>query len=378
MKKLLLILLCFLFIRLFCMEAPEEKRGVKRPAQEELKLEKEQKAKKEKEQALSNLAARLNSSPSFQILPPELRKIIIEYVLFPHGPTKTAQLRNAANAVRNLLMTNKEYAALLSDPAFNGAIIEILGDLYIDIPEVDKKNVSAALALATDGAHTWLFGQLLPLTVPPPSDKRTLYFTVASSFFDAIDRNDIGEVRFLFFPEILATPKNIFEHEGVVQRNPFEYAILTNRLEIVKFLISKVTSNIVFKNPPRQTPLIFAIVNGKDEIVKMLLDANANVNLVSGENRAPLAAAAVMGNLNALNLLLQKGASLIHHDNYATALMYAAERGHLPIVQRLLEAGAENITVNGQNALTFAHRSASPNKDAIIKLLLARHFTVPH
>ena len=375
MKKLLLILLCFLFIRLFCMEAPEEKRGVKRPAQEELKLEKEQKAKKEKEQAVSHLAARLNSSPSFQILPPELRKIIIEYVLFPHGPTKTAQLRNAANAVRNLLMTNKEYAALLSDPAFNGAIIEILGDLYIDIPEVDKKNVLAALALATDGAHTWLFGQLLP--VPPP-DKRTLYFTVASSFFDAIANNDIGEVRFLFFPEILAVAKNFAEHAGVAQRNPFEYAILTNRLEIVKFLINKVTPNIVFENPPKQTPLIFAIVNGKDEIVKMLLDADANVNLLSGENRAPLAAAALMGNLNVLNSLLQKGASLIHHDNYATALMYAAESGHLPIVQRLLDAGAENITVNGHNALTFAHRSASPNKDAIIKLLLARHFTVPH
>lgn len=357
------------------MEAPEEKRGVKRPAQEELKLEKEQKAKKEKEQAVSHLAARLNSSPSFQILPPELRKIIIEYVLFPHGPTKTAQLRNAANAVRNLLMTNKEYAALLSDPAFNGAIIEILGDLYIDIPEVDKKNVLAALALATDGAHTWLFGQLLP--VPPP-DKRTLYFTVASSFFDAIANNDIGEVRFLFFPEILAVAKNFAEHAGVAQRNPFEYAILTNRLEIVKFLINKVTPNIVFENPPKQTPLIFAIVNGKDEIVKMLLDADANVNLLSGENRAPLAAAALMGNLNVLNSLLQKGASLIHHDNYATALMYAAESGHLPIVQRLLDAGAENITVNGHNALTFAHRSASPNKDAIIKLLLARHFTVPH
>jgi ankyrin repeat protein len=65
--------------------------------------------------------------------------------------------------------------------------------------------------------------------------------------------------------------------------------------------------------------------------------ANADVNaLIYGES--PFSAAVGVGNLDLLHLLLQAGADPVHVSEFGrTPLMIAAQRGHLEIVQCLLQ-----------------------------------------
>ena len=71
----------------------------------------------------------------------------------------------------------------------------------------------------------------------------------------------------------------------------------------------------------------------------MLITAGANVNY--GFEKLPLHTAAEQGHLEVVRLLLDAGANVegYEEDNW-TALMSASSAGHLPIVKLLVELGA--------------------------------------
>ncbi|RPB18423.1 ankyrin, partial [Terfezia boudieri ATCC MYA-4762] len=65
--------------------------------------------------------------------------------------------------------------------------------------------------------------------------------------------------------------------------------------------------------------------NGHLEVVKVLLDKGATINVVAGCNRTPLHIAAKLGHFEVVQVLLNKGALIdaIAHDN-SSALHFAA------------------------------------------------------
>ena len=134
------------------------------------------------------------------------------------------------------------------------------------------------------------------------------------------------------------------------------------------------------------TALLLASQQSHSTIVEKLLARGADPNLPDKHGTTALMYVAhrpaqTQDRLAIIEQLLAKGANINHQNKYQyTALIYAAGAGNKTIlgignkaiVEKLLKAGANPNLQNrrGETALTAAQASISPDKDAIIKLLL--------
>ncbi|KAJ6035936.1 hypothetical protein N7540_000215 [Penicillium herquei] len=92
--------------------------------------------------------------------------------------------------------------------------------------------------------------------------------------------------------------------------------------------------------------LVFAAHGGSTEIINILLDYGADVNLLllRGRYGSALAAAAHRGSIEILNVLIENGADvnlILSSGYYGSALAAAAHRGSKEIVNILIENGAD-------------------------------------
>jgi len=112
------------------------------------------------------------------------------------------------------------------------------------------------------------------------------------------------------------------------------YAIESNRLDIIKLLIDAGADiNIEVGN---NTALMNASERGRIEIVKFLINAGANVNLQTNNNWTALMIASWTGYIEIVKLLIEAGANVnLQNDYNETALTLASNRGHIEIVKLL-------------------------------------------
>ncbi len=118
------------------------------------------------------------------------------------------------------------------------------------------------------------------------------------------------------------------------------------------------------------TPLMLAALVGNTEAVRVLLEAGAKVNAASGDGKTALMYAAGWADPETLRLLLDAQARVdMRSEDGWTALMLAAGRGSAASVELLIRAGADVNFRNrwGQTALIAAARSEEPEK---VRLLL--------
>ncbi|XP_018612889.2 ankyrin repeat domain-containing protein 50 [Scleropages formosus] len=127
------------------------------------------------------------------------------------------------------------------------------------------------------------------------------------------------------------------------------------------------------------TALRSAAWAGHVEMVRMLLDAGAEVDGSDSEGRTALRAAAWAGHEDVLLTLLNKGAQVDQPDREGrTPLVAAAYMGHRDAVEILLDAGAEvdRPDGDGRTALSVAAMcvpsAAGGNRGDVVSLLLER------
>lgn len=92
----------------------------------------------------------------------------------------------------------------------------------------------------------------------------------------------------------------------------------------------------------RGCPLEVAVLKGSEDIVKCLLDAGADVNLVNSTRQSILLKAVNSGNLRLVELILKADPDVDYQStSQPPALLRAVQRGSLEIVDALLSAGAK-------------------------------------
>ena len=128
------------------------------------------------------------------------------------------------------------------------------------------------------------------------------------------------------------------------------------------------------------TPLIFAARAGDLDSVKLLVDAGADVNQLSAFGTSPIIMAIHGGNAAALEYLLENGADIESNDSGHTALHAAVQRGNLDAVNILIEHGA-NLEAILEKPTPVRRQSTDYNfHDALIgatPLWLAARFSEP-
>ncbi|KAK7052771.1 ANK-REP-region domain-containing protein [Favolaschia claudopus] len=146
-------------------------------------------------------------------------------------------------------------------------------------------------------------------------------------------------------------------------------AIQKKRTEIVQLLLDAGAAvNIV--GGTYGTALQAAAYRESEAIVKMLLDAEADLNIVSGDYGTALQAAAYGNTEPIVKMLLEAGADVnIVGGKYGTALQAAADRESEAIVKTLLDAGVAVNIVGGEYG-TALQAAAYRESEAIVKMLL--------
>jgi len=143
----------------------------------------------------------------------------------------------------------------------------------------------------------------------------------------------------------------------VVGVDPLMAAAQVGNVPILESLLSA-GADVQAKDAEGRTALIRAAEQGDPESIRRLLDTGADVNARDTKiGQSPLHTAAWKGHVDAVKLLLARGAPVDQREQFLwTPLMIATAEGHPDVVKLLLAAGAEVDARNiyGRTALSFA------------------------
>jgi len=131
-------------------------------------------------------------------------------------------------------------------------------------------------------------------------------------------------------------------------------AVVDNAWKVFDALAADPRTDLNATNPANETALMYLAVAGQTERAKALISRGAQVNRLGW---TPLHYAASKGNLDTAKLLLSHKAMVnAPSPEGTTPIMMAAFSGEMPMVQLLLNAGADITTRNlkGQNAVDWA------------------------
>lgn len=143
-------------------------------------------------------------------------------------------------------------------------------------------------------------------------------------------------------------------------------ALQEGSLKVADVLVEWPKTNVEWRTPSDESPLMMAALKGHTELVRKLVARGADVNKPGW---APLHYAATHGHLKIMELLLEEHAFIdAQSPNGTTPLMMAAHYGTPAAVKLLLDAGADTQMKNelGLTAIDFAQRGNRPDSAELI------------
>jgi ankyrin repeat protein len=154
-------------------------------------------------------------------------------------------------------------------------------------------------------------------------------------------------------------------------RTALHYAAKSGQTDTAALLIE---AKADLEHPTRegeQRPLHHAVMYDADAVVDLLLEQGAQVEATNVYGGTALNIAAELGRLECVKRLVQAKANV----NVVTAgernpLFGAAERGHEQVVRALLEAGADAAWISPRDKLPTLYAAALSGSPQVVKLLI--------
>jgi len=186
-----------------------------------------------------------------------------------------------------------------------------------------------------------------------------------ASFIDTIKKGDTAGVTAYLAKQINVNGKD------AAGNMPLHTASATGKIDIVRLLVEK-GAKIDVPDYDMKTPLHRAVESGNLETVEYILGRGGSVRAKALGDITPLHDNAMQGNSRITELLLGKQAEMsAKTDMGDTPLHYAAENGHLEVVRVLVEKGAD-INAGNNNGQRAVDRAARMNKQDVVNYLNER------
>jgi ankyrin repeat protein len=181
-----------------------------------------------------------------------------------------------------------------------------------------------------------------------------------------------GEVksgfRMVVLAGLLVSPVTAIAQNELFRTDKLIDSIVSNDYELAKSILIKGHDPDPVDSY-RRTPLILAAMAGNADLVELLVEYKAKMNIGDEAGGSALHYASARGHVGVVDLLLELGARInIDNRQGMTPLMMAASDGRIEIVQILLnrKADATRNDYTGRTALMWAQRNGRKN---IIRLL---------
>jgi len=197
--------------------------------------------------------------------------------------------------------------------------------------------------------------------------------------FQAIQKGDQAAITRLLEAKISPNVKN---SEG---NSPLTLAMESKHTEVVKTLVAaNAIVNVEGEElEPGQVPLHFAVISSQNDILNILLTANADVKKQVKDKNTALHLAARVGNIDGINMLLEAKASLLLDavdKNGYTPLHTAARLGSCPAIEVLIKHKANIDSVTGtiisqrtrDSGVTPLFAAAEAGQDDAVRLLITK------
>jgi ankyrin repeat protein len=185
-----------------------------------------------------------------------------------------------------------------------------------------------------------------------------------------------GDITYKLKKEQIATLIQKLQNKGVdinssvSGMNALSWASIKGNNEIVLLLLEKGADVNIADNDERCTPLQYAISERHQDIVKLLLENKADPDKADNNNQTPLQRAISQGSQDIVKLLLENKADPDKADNNGyTPLCYAVSQGNEAIIELLLKNKADLNKADNNNK-TPLQRAISQGSQDIGKLLL--------
>lgn len=264
------------------------------------------------------------------------------------------------------------------------AIQEFLGYGNIDVNQADRKGVTPLMYAARSGSIEMVlllneFGCLGYNTAQEPRDDgrwHTVYIPIAqvdnhrNTLVHYAMKGGLQMIKYLWGTGYITNEdlSSAYDKSGVV---PLVGACRDGNVELVKFLLD---ANADESNPENNTLALYSAIDSKhaNEIVPLLLKRQGID--INGEryNRSPLHEAILSRNIEVAKLLIKAGADVNRKgkDKFGYPLIYAIARNQPKIVKLLLEQPSiqlDGITENGDTLLYLAANSGNVD---IVRLII--------
>ena len=147
-------------------------------------------------------------------------------------------------------------------------------------------------------------------------------------------------------------------------------AVKANDISKVSELLKTVNPNCVFRGDgePR-SPLVAAARKGNLTLVKLLVEAKANVEFHASGDESPLIAASKAGHIETVKYFISQGAEInskVRSDG--TALIASVKNNHIEVAKVLLAKGADPYLASSGDEFPMYHARQSKNKRMIALL----------